>query len=61
MSEDALLTGPPDSTNQLCGIAKIAGLTMWEAYWLQFGCDFISAQPANLYAWSTTTTCTAAM
>ncbi|MEP7210516.1 MAG: GDP-L-fucose synthase [Alphaproteobacteria bacterium] len=49
MSEDALLTGPPEPTNQWYGIAKIAGLKMCEAYRLQYGCDYISAQPTNLY------------
>jgi GDP-L-fucose synthase len=47
--EDALLTGPLEPTNQWYGIAKIGGLKMCEAYRRQYGCDFISAQPTNLY------------
>jgi GDP-L-fucose synthase len=49
ISEDALLTGPLEPTNQWYGIAKIAGLMMCAAYRRQYGCDFISAQPTNLY------------
>jgi GDP-L-fucose synthase len=47
--EDALLTGPLEPTNQWYGIAKIAGLKMCAAYRRQYGCDYISAQPTNLY------------
>jgi GDP-L-fucose synthase len=47
--EAALLTGPLEPTNQWYGIAKIAGLKMCAAYRRQYGCDFISAQPTNLY------------
>jgi GDP-L-fucose synthase len=47
--EEALLTGPLEPTNQWYGIAKIAGLMMCAAYRRQYGCDFISAQPTNLY------------
>jgi GDP-L-fucose synthase len=49
MAEDALLTGPLEPTNQWYAIAKIAGLKMCAAYRHQYGCDFISAQPTNLY------------
>ena len=49
MAEDALLTGPLEPTNQWYAIAKIAGLKLCEAYRRQWGCDFISAQPTNLY------------
>ncbi|MBL8550632.1 MAG: GDP-L-fucose synthase [Hyphomonadaceae bacterium] len=49
MSEDALLTGPLEPTNEWYGIAKITGLKLCEAYRRQYGCDFISAQPTNLY------------
>jgi GDP-L-fucose synthase len=49
MSEDALLTGPLEPTNQWYAIAKIAGLKMCEAYRRQYDCDYISAQPTNLY------------
>jgi GDP-L-fucose synthase len=47
--EDALLTGPLESTNQWYAIAKIAGLKMCEAYRQQHGVDYISAMPTNLY------------
>jgi GDP-L-fucose synthase len=47
--EDALLSGPLEPTNQWYGIAKIAGLKLCAAYRRQHGCDFISAQPTNLY------------
>jgi GDP-L-fucose synthase len=47
--EDALLTGPLEPTNQWYAIAKIAGLKLAEAYRLQYGADFISAMPTNLY------------
>jgi GDP-L-fucose synthase len=49
MPESALLTGPLEPTNQWYAIAKIAGLKLCEAYRRQYGCDFISAQPTNLY------------
>jgi len=47
--EDALLTGPLEPTNEAYGIAKIAGLKLAAAYRRQYGCDFISAMPTNLY------------
>ena len=49
MAEEALLTGPLEPTNQWYAIAKIAGIKMCQAYRKQYGCDFISAQPVNLY------------
>jgi GDP-L-fucose synthase len=49
MSEEALLTGPLESTNEPYAIAKIAGLKLAENYRRQYGCDFISAMPTNLY------------
>lgn len=49
ISEDALLTGPLEPTNEWYAIAKIAGLKLCAAYRRQYGCDFISAQPTNLY------------
>ena len=49
MTEDALLTGSLEPTNEWYAIAKIAGIKMCQAYRLQFGCDFISAMPTNLY------------
>ncbi|MES2339663.1 MAG: GDP-L-fucose synthase [Pseudomonadota bacterium] len=47
--EDALLTGPLEPTNEWYAIAKIAGIKLCQAYRRQYGCDFISAQPTNLY------------
>jgi GDP-L-fucose synthase len=47
--ETALLTGPLEPTNQWYAIAKIAGLMQCQAYREQYGCDFISAMPTNLY------------
>ena len=47
--EDALLTGPLEPTNEWYAIAKIAGIKLAQAYRQQFGCDFISAMPTNLY------------
>lgn len=47
--EEYLLTGPLERTNQAYAIAKISGLLSCQAYREQFGCDFISAMPTNLY------------
>jgi GDP-L-fucose synthase len=47
--EEALLTGPLESTNQWYAIAKIAGIKLCQAYRRQYGCDFISVMPTNLY------------
>ncbi len=49
ISEDALLSGALEPTNQWYGVAKIAGIMLCRAYRRQFGCDFISAMPTNLY------------
>jgi GDP-L-fucose synthase len=49
ISEDALLTGPLEPTNQWYAIAKIAGLKLVEAYRRQYGADFITVMPTNLY------------
>ena len=49
MDESALLTGPLEPTNEWYAIAKIAGIKLCQAYRLQYGCDFISAMPTNLY------------
>lgn len=49
MTEDALLTGPLEATNQWYAVAKIAGIKIGQAYRRQYGCDFISAMPTNLY------------
>src|ERR1700759_2240645 len=47
--EDSLLTGPLEPTNEPYAIAKIAGIKMAEAYRSQYGSDFISVMPTNLY------------
>lgn len=49
MSEDSLLTGVLEPTNEPYAIAKIAGIKMCEAYRSQYGCNFISVMPTNLY------------
>jgi len=49
IAEDALMTGVLEDTNQWYAVAKIAGLKMCAAYRRQYGCDFISAMPTNLY------------
>jgi GDP-L-fucose synthase len=49
VSEDALLTGPLEPTNEWYAVAKIAGLKLCQAYRRQYGLDFISATPAGLY------------
>ena len=49
MSEDALLTGPLEPTNEPYAIAKIAGIKMCEAYNAQYGREYISVMPTNLY------------
>jgi GDP-L-fucose synthase len=49
ISEEALLTGTLEPTNEPYAVAKIAGLKLCQAYRRQYGCDFISCQPTNLY------------
>jgi GDP-L-fucose synthase len=49
MTEEALLTGPLEPTNEPYAVAKIAGIKLCQAYRKQYGCDFISAMPTNLY------------
>ena len=49
MSEDQLLTGELEPTNEPYAIAKIAGIKLCESYRRQYGCNFISAMPTNLY------------
>jgi GDP-L-fucose synthase len=51
LTEDALLTGPLEATNQWYAVAKIAGIKLCQAYRLQHGRDFISAMPTNLYGY----------
>jgi GDP-L-fucose synthase len=49
LNEDSLLTGTLEPTNEPYAIAKIAGIKMCEAYRSQYGSDFISVMPTNLY------------
>ena len=49
MTEEALLTGPLEPTNESYAIAKIAGIKLCQSYRAQYGSDFISAMPTNLY------------
>ena len=49
LTEDALLTGPLEPTNEPYAIAKIAGIKLCETYRDQYGANFISAMPTNLY------------
>ncbi|MBR0660517.1 GDP-L-fucose synthase [Roseomonas oryzicola] len=49
INEDALLTGPLEKTNEWYAIAKIAGIKLCQAYRRQYGRDYISAMPCNLY------------
>ena len=47
--EESLLTGPLEPTNEWYAVAKIAGIKLCQAYRRQYGCDYISAMPTNLY------------
>ena len=49
LKEEYILTGLLEPTNEPYAIAKIAGIKMCESYRLQYGCDFISVMPTNLY------------
>lgn len=49
ITEDELLTGPLEPTNEGYAVAKIAGIKLCQAYRRQYGCNFISAMPTNLY------------
>ena len=49
ISENALLTGPLEPTNEWYAVAKIAGIKLCQSYRREHGCDFISAMPTNLY------------
>ena len=49
ITEDALLTGPLEPTNEWYAVAKIAGIKLCQAYRRQYGCDCIAAMPTNLY------------
>lgn len=52
MKEEYLLTGLLEHTNEPYAIAKIAGIKMCESYYHQYGCDFISVMPTNLYGFN---------
>lgn len=49
LKEEYLLTGPLEKTNEPYAIAKIAGIKLCDAYRSQYGCNFISVMPTNLY------------
>lgn len=49
ISEDALLTGPLEKTNEPYALAKIAGIKLCQSYARQYGANFISAMPTNIY------------
>jgi GDP-L-fucose synthase len=49
MKEEYLLTGPLEPTNEAYATAKIAGIKLCQSYRTQYGCNFISAMPTNLY------------
>ncbi len=49
IKEEYLLTGPLEPTNEWYAVAKIAGIKLCQAYRKQYGCDFITAMPTNLY------------
>src|SRR5664280_989591 len=49
ITEDQLLTGPLEPTNEAYALAKIAGIKLCSSYRAQYGCNFISAMPTNLY------------
>jgi GDP-L-fucose synthase len=49
LREEHLLTGPLEPTNEWYAVAKIAGIKLCQAYRRQYGCDFISVMPTNLY------------
>ena len=52
LKEEYLLTGLLEETNEPYAIAKIAGIKMCDAYRAQYGCNFISAMPTNLYGYN---------
>jgi GDP-L-fucose synthase len=52
LKEDYLLTGTLESTNEPYAIAKIAGIKMCDAYRAQYGCNYISVMPTNLYGYN---------
>ncbi len=52
LKEEYLLTGPLEQTNEPYAIAKIAGIKLCDAYRDQYGCNFISVMPTNLYGYN---------
>src|ERR1700754_4046624 len=52
LKEEYLLTGPLEETNEPYAIAKIAGIKLCDAYRAQYGCNFISVMPTNLYGYN---------
>ena len=52
LKEEYLLTGPLEETNEAYAIAKIAGIKMCDAYRNQYGCNYISVMPTNLYGYN---------
>src|SRR5579863_3529847 len=52
LKEEYLLTGPLEPTNEPYAIAKIAGIEMCDAYRAQYGCNYISVMPTNLYGYN---------
>ena len=52
LKEDYLLTGPLEETNEPYAIAKITGIKMCDAYRAQYGCNYISVMPTNLYGYN---------
>jgi len=52
IKEEYLLTGPLEETNEPYAIAKIAGIEMCDAYRAQYGCNYISVMPTNLYGYN---------
>jgi GDP-L-fucose synthase len=52
LTENSLLTGPLEYTNEPYAIAKIAGIKLCDAYRAQYGCNFISVMPTNLYGYN---------
>ena len=52
LKEEYLLTGPLEETNEPYAIAKITGIKMCDAYRAQYGCNYISVMPTNLYGYN---------
>jgi GDP-L-fucose synthase len=52
LREDYLLTGPLEETNEPYAVAKIAGIKMCDAYRAQYGCNYISVMPTNMYGYN---------